>query len=463
MFDPFHPASRHSESPLQYPSAGARTKRDKSMSTQVETPIGVSREHRRAAMASMVGTTVEWYDFFIYAQAASLIFAQLFFAPMGSSGQLVAYVTIGISFVFRPLGAIVAGYFGDKIGRKKVLIATLTLMGAATVGMGLLPTYATIGIWAPIILIVLRILQGFSTGGEWGGAALMAVEHAPKGKRGIYGAATQMGVPLGMLIAVGTLALCTGLLSEEQFEAWGWRIPFLISFVLILVGFYIRRRVEETPVFKELAERKERNHTPVRALWRTNKKQVMLAALSFIGTNGNGYIIVGGFIVAYSTREHGLARVDVLVASLFAAIVWGVFTLLGAHLSDRYARTTIMNLGNAAMVLCAIPFFLLVDTGELHWIYVALGLFAVGLGLSYGPQPALYAEMFPAAVRFSGASIGYAIGTVLGGAFVPTISEALFKGTGTSMSISIYLMILAAISFVATSRIKNRRDEDLNV
>ncbi|MEK8069594.1 MFS transporter [Rhodococcoides navarretei] len=433
------------------------------MSTQVETPTGVSREHRRAAMASMVGTTVEWYDFFIYAQAASLIFAQLFFAPMGSSGQLVAYVTIGISFIFRPLGAIVAGYFGDKFGRKKVLIATLTLMGAATVGMGLLPTYATIGIWAPIILIVLRILQGFSTGGEWGGAALMAVEHAPKGKRGIYGAATQMGVPLGMLIAVGTLALCTGLLSEEQFEAWGWRIPFLISFVLILVGFYIRRRVEETPVFKELSERKERNHTPVRALWRTNKKQVMLAALSFIGTNGNGYIIVGGFIVAYSTREYGLARVDVLVASLFAAIVWGVFTLLGAHLSDRYARTTIMNLGNAAMVLCAIPFFLLVDTGELHWIYVALGLFAVGLGLSYGPQPALYAEMFPAAVRFSGASIGYAIGTVLGGAFVPTISEALFKGTGTSMSISIYLMILAAISFVATSRIKNRRDEDLNV
>jgi MFS family permease len=235
------------------------------MTTQVETPTGVSREHRRAAMASMVGTTVEWYDFFIYAQAASLIFAQLFFAPMGSSGQLVAYVTIGISFVFRPLGAIVAGYFGDKIGRKKVLIATLTLMGAATVGMGLLPTYATIGIWAPIILVVLRILQGFSTGGEWGGAALMAVEHAPKGKRGIYGAATQMGVPLGMLIAVGTLALCTGLLSEEQFEAWGWRIPFLISFVLILVGFYIRRRVEETPVFKELAERKERNHTPVRA------------------------------------------------------------------------------------------------------------------------------------------------------------------------------------------------------
>ena len=149
------------------------------MTTQVETPTGVSREHRRAAMASMVGTTVEWYDFFIYAQAASLIFAQLFFAPMGSSGQLVAYVTIGISFVFRPLGAIVAGYFGDKIGRKKVLIATLTLMGAATVGMGLLPTYATIGIWAPIILIVLRILQGFSTGGEWGGAALMAVEHAP--------------------------------------------------------------------------------------------------------------------------------------------------------------------------------------------------------------------------------------------------------------------------------------------
>nr|WP_296771186.1 MFS transporter [Rhodococcus sp. (in: high G+C Gram-positive bacteria)] len=418
-------------------------------------------DYKRAAFASMIGTTVEWYDFFIYAQAAAIIFAQLFFAPMGTAGQLVSYVTVGISFVFRPLGAVLAGYFGDKIGRKKVLVATLAMMGVATVGIGLLPTYATIGMWAPALLILLRIVQGFSTGGEWGGAALLSVEHAPSNRRGIFGAATQMGVPFGMLLATGTLTLCTVLMTDEQFLAWGWRIPFLLSFLLILIGYYIRRRVEESPVFLELAERKQRSTAPVGSLFRKHPKQVFLAAFSFVGTNGNGYMIIGGFLVAYITKTFGFSKTEILVATLASAVVWGVFTLVGAWWSDRTDRTIVMNVGNALMVLFAVPFFLLINTGQLGWIYVAMLLFAVGLGLSYGPQPALFAEMFPASVRYSGASIAYAIGAIFGGAFVGTISQWLFDATGGTMAIAIYLLLLAAVSFGATWAIKDRSGASL--
>ncbi|MEE2030642.1 MFS transporter [Rhodococcus chondri] len=425
--------------------------------------VTVRRDYKRAAFASTVGTTVEWYDFFIYAQAAALIFADLFFAPMGGAGQLVAYVTVGISFVFRPLGAVLAGYFGDLIGRKAVLVATLAMMGIATVGIGLLPTYASIGVWAPIALIVLRIVQGFSTGGEWGGAALMSVEHAPPTRRGIFGASTQMGVPLGMLLATATLTLCTVTTTDEQFREWGWRLPFLVSILLIVIGFYIRRRVEESPVFVELSERKQRSHAPVRALLRRHPRQVILAALSFIGTNGNGYMVIGGFLVAYASKTFGLGRTELLIATLASAVVWGAFTLIGAAWSDTAGRTRVMNVGNALLALFAVPFFFMVDTGSLAWIYVALIVFAVGLGLSYGPQPALFAEMFPAAVRYSGASIAYAIGAILGGAFVPTVSQWLLTWTGTTTAIGIYLGVLAVISFAATRAIKDRSGVDLSL
>ncbi|NHP12756.1 MHS family MFS transporter [Rhodococcus sp. IC4_135] len=422
-----------------------------------------AKEYDRAAMASMVGTTVEWYDFFIYAQAAALIFADLFFKPMGSAGQIVSYVTVGISFVFRPLGAIVAGYLGDRLGRKRVLVATLAMMGAATVLIGVLPTYASIGIWAPILLILLRVVQGFSTGGEWGGAALLAVEHAPTKRRGFFGAFVQMGVPLGMLLATGVLALCTFTLTEEQFTTWGWRVPFLLSVGLIGVGFYIRSKVSESPVFAELKERRTESTTPIRTLFKKHPKQVVLAALSFIGTNGNGYMVIGGFIVAYATKTYGLGKTELLIATLASAVTWGVFTMIGAYWSDRRGRTTVMNVGNLAMVLFAVPFFLLIDTGNLGWIYVAMILFSVGLGLSYGPQPALFAELFPASIRYSGASISYAVGTIFGGAFAPTVAQWLLGKTGGTLAISIYLALLAAVSFVATMLIKDRSGRDLMV
>lgn len=239
--------------------------------------------------------------------------------------------------------------------------------------------------------------------------------------------------------------------------------PFLLSVVLIGVGFYIRSKVSESPVFAELKERRTESNTPIRTLFKKHPKQVVLAALSFIGTNGNGYMVIGGFIVAYATKTYGLGKTELLIATLASAVTWGVFTMIGAYWSDRRGRTTVMNVGNLAMILFAVPFFLLIDTGNLGWIYVAMILFSVGLGLSYGPQPALFAELFPASIRYSGASISYAVGTIFGGAFAPTVAQWLLGKTGGTLAISIYLALLAAVSFVATMLIKDRSGRDLMV
>lgn len=239
--------------------------------------VDTRREQRRVLAGTVVGTSIEWYDFFIYAQAAGVVLGPLFFAPAGETfGQIVAWASLGISFLFRPLGAIVAGHLGDRLGRKQMLVLTLILMGVATALIGVLPTYAQIGIFAPILLVLLRVLQGFSAGGEWGGAALMSVEHAPKGKRGFFGAYPQIGVPIGMMLATATLWILTTSLTEEQFLSWGWRVPFLFSIALIFVGYIIRRAVEESPIFAELQERKASSSAPLKTLFQRNTKEVVL-------------------------------------------------------------------------------------------------------------------------------------------------------------------------------------------
>ena len=305
-------------------------------------------EERKVLAGTLVGTSIEWYDFFIYAQAAGLVLAPLFLAPVAEASpalaQVLAFATIGISFLFRPLGAIVAGYLGDRLGRKRMLVFTLVLMGLSTSLIGLLPTYAAIGIAAPILLILLRILQGFSAGGEWGGAALMAVEHAPTARRGFFGAFPQIGVPVGMILATSTLFVITSLLSPEQFLAWGWRIPFLLSIVLIGVGYVIRRAVEESPVFQDLQRRKKESSAPLRQLFRHNTKNVMLTAIIFIGNNAAGYLLIA-FFATYAVTVLGMDRPTVLLATTLASFGWLVFTLLGrprlrpartrAHVPDR--------------------------------------------------------------------------------------------------------------------------------
>ena len=421
------------------------------------------REERRVLAGTLVGTTIEWYDFFIYAQAAALVLGTLFFAPMGEAGaQIASWASLGISFLVRPLGAIVAGHMGDRFGRKAVLALTLIGMGGATVLIGLLPTYAQIGVWAPVLLILFRLLQGFSAGGEWGGAALMAVEHAPRGKRGLFGAYPQIGVPLGMILATLMLFGINAFTTDEQFLAWGWRVPFLVSFILIIVGHLIRTSVEESPVFQEMQKLKARESAPLGELFHGHSTRVLLAALIFAANNAAGYLVIAYFS-GYGVKTLGMERTDTLIASLIGGIGWLVFTLLGGWISDTIGRVRTFQIGYAIIILWAIPMWSLLNTASLPLFILAIVVLTVGLGPSYGPQSAMYAEMFPARVRFSGISIGYALGSIIGGAFAPMISDLILNSTGQAWLIGAYIAGAAVVSFIAVCFVPTSiQDRDLH-
>lgn len=419
-------------------------------------------EYRRVALATAVGTTIEWYDFFIYANVAALLFGKLFFSGLGQWAQLASLATVGVSFFFRPLGAIVMGRVGDRIGRRAVLIFTLVLMGAATTLVGLLPTSASIGIAAPILLIVLRCLQGFSAGGEWGGAAMLAVEHAPHGRRGRFGAFPQLGVPAGMLIATGLLSLMSATTSQEAFESWGWRVPFLASIILVFVGQWIRRRVEESAVFLELKQDRKLSTSPLREVLTQHPKRVIQAALVFIGNNAIGYMITGGFILGYATRNLKLPQTQVMIFVVLAAAVWFVTTWVAANLSDRIGRVKTYTLGYLFSVLWIFPMFFLLRDANIVAVAIALIVTGIPQGFTYGPQSALYAEMFPASIRLSGVSLAYAIGAILGGAFSPTIAEYLTQTFGSVVSVGFYLTTWALISLITVNTIKDRSKEPLH-
>lgn len=441
------------------------------MSSTISIPpadVRTKKNQRRVAFATIVGTTVEWYDFFIYATAAGLVFAELFFKPAGEQiGLLLAFASVGVSFLFRPLGAFLAGHFGDKLGRRAMLVLTLILMGGATTLIGVLPSYASAGIAAPILLLFLRILQGVSAGGEWGGAVLMAVEHAPKDRRGRAGAFPQLGVPLGMLLASGITALMTGWVSPgAAFVEWGWRVPFLLSIVLIAVGYLVRRAVDESPIFQEIAEKKQQPKLPIVELFRKHWLLVILAALVFAGNNASGYMATGGFLQSYTTDPKGLVRLDrtsVLVAVSFAAALWFIFTALAGLLADKIGRKQTYLIGFLSQAVTVFPLFWLINTGSLGALYLALGMFSIGLGLCYGPQAAWYSELFPASVRFSGVSISYALGAILGGAFAPMIATALVQAGGGTEAVSWYLLGMTAVSVAATLMLRDRPGIDLSI
>jgi len=419
-----------------------------------------SRERRRVVLATVVGTTVEWYDFFIYASAAGLVFGQLFFEPAGPSlGTLLAFGSVGISFLFRPLGAFVAGHLGDKYGRRPVLVLTLVLMGMATALIGLLPTYAQIGVAAPVLLVTLRILQGISAGGEWGGAVLMSCEHAPVHRRGLFGASPQIGVPLGLLLASAVLGIMTAVAPGDAFLAWGWRVPFLLSVVLIGVGYWVRRSVEESPVFVEIAERAETTRQPLLQLFRRHTPLVIVAALVFAGNNAVGYMTTGGYIQRYASDPEGpvgLGQGPVLWAVTASAVVWLVATWFAGALSDRLGRRTTYAIGFVVQLAGVLTLFPLVNSATFGSLVLGLAFLSIGLGLTYGPQAALYAELFPASIRFSGVSISYAIGSILGGAFAPTIATALVQSTGTTTSVTLYLAGMTVIGLAATLLLRDR-------
>lgn len=421
----------------------------------------MSENDRKVAFATIIGTTIEWYDFFIYAAAAGLIFTNLFFSPAGQTlGTLLAFATVGLSFLFRPLGAVLAGHLGDKIGRRAILVITLIMMGLSTALIGLLPTYAQIGIWAPILLLLLRIIQGISAGGEWGGAVLMAVEHAPTHKRGRFGSFPQIGVPLGLLLASGMFALMSGVIAPgDAFLEWGWRIPFLFSIVLLFVGHWVRKSVEESPVFEEIKQRNSASKTPIVDLFRKHAWLVIVAALVFAGNSAIGYMTTGGFIQNYTTNPTGplgLPRTPILISVAISAVVWLIFTWISGGLSDKIGRRNTYILGFIIQLVGVIALFPLVNMGTILSVSIALSLLSIGIGMTYGAQAAFYAELFPASIRFSGVSISYALGAILGGAFSPLIASWLVSITGTTASVSIYLCVMTLIGLIATLILKDR-------
>ena len=415
------------------------------------------RGETRVAAATIIGTAIEWYDFFLYAAAAGLVFNKVFFASSEPAiATLLSFLTVGLSFLFRPLGAFLAGHFGDRIGRRKVLMITLFGMGIATTLIGVLPTYAAAGIIAPLLLIFLRIIQGISAGGEWGGAVLMAVEHAPENRRGLFGAFPQIGVPIGLLMSSGVLAVMTMITPGEQFLQWGWRVPFLLSFILIFVGHYIRYRVAESPVFAEISARKEVASNPIGAVLKRSFSVVLLAAIVFAGNGASGYMTAGGFIQKYATGNMGLERGPVLWAVTGSAATWLVFTLLAGIISDKIGRRNTYILGFIAQIVGIAALFPLVNTGDITKLFLALALLTVGLGFTYGQQSAFYTELFPASMRFSGVSVSYAIGAILGGAFSPMIAAWVIEKTGSTSGVTYYLIAMAVAGLVAICLFKDR-------
>jgi metabolite-proton symporter len=400
---------------------------------------------RQVALASFIGTAIEWYDFFLYGTAAALIFGELFFPEFSSTaGTLAAFSTYAVGFAARPLGGIVFGHYGDKIGRKAMLILSLLIMGIATALIGFLPTFETIGVWAPILLVVLRFCQGIGVGGEWGGAVLMAVEHAPEGRRGFYGSWPQMGVPAGLLMGNLVFLAATAWLPES----WGWRVPFLLSFVLVGVGLFIRLRIMETPAFLQVKETRTEAPMPILDVLRTYPKNVLLAMGMRFAENGTFYVLTV-FVLTYIVEELKLEQTTGLIGVLIAAFI-GLFTIpFFGHLSDRVGRRPLYLLGSGFSLLFAFPFFWLLNTGvePLIWLAIILGV-NIGHDAMYGPQAAFFSELFGTRVRYSGASLGYQLASVFAGGFAPLISLALLTAYGYG-AVAIYMAIMALITVIS--------------
>src|SRR6266851_1984737 len=397
----------------------------------------------RVAIASWIGTSIEWYDFFLYGTAAALVLGPLFFSPKLSpqAAQLSAFATFWVGFLARPVGGIVFGHFGDRLGRKRMLILTLLIMGIATFLVGCLPTYKDIGIIAPVLLVILRFAQGFAVGGEWGGAVLMATEHSPAGRRGFFGSWPQFGVPIGLLLSAGIFSVVASSFPTAAFLTIGWRIPFLLSIVLVAVGLFIRLRIAETPDFERVRETGTIARMPVLDVIRTNFKSVVLAA-------GAIYIT---FMVTYGSKILKVPASTMLNGILWGAVAMGVTILVAGWLSDRFGRLPVYLAGAAFVGLMAFPVFWLVGTKSPVFIALALAIGVGGTGIMYGPQAAFFSELFGANVRYSGASLGYQITAIFAGGLAPFIATALLaQFNNASWPIALYIVGMAVITLVCT-------------
>ena len=418
---------------------------------------------RRVVAASMIGTTIEWYDFFLYGSAAALVFNKLFFPSFDPFvGTLLAFATYAVGFVARPLGGIVFGHFGDRIGRKQLLMLSLILMGVATVLIGLLPTYAQIGVWAPIGLIALRLVQGFAVGGEWGGAVLMAAEHGDARRRGFWASWPQAGVAAGSLLSTAVLAIMSGVMSEDDFLAWGWRVPFVLSALLVAVGWYIRNRVSESPMFEAAIEEAEAPpKLPAMEVLRERPLAILLGSGLRVGENISYYILTV-FSLTYLVDVAAESRSLALEALLIGAAVQFFAIPLLARLSDRIGRRPVYAFGAFGLAGFIFAFFPLLASGEPAWIVAALvaGLFFHAA--MYGPQAAFITELFPTRIRYSGVSIAYQLTSIVAGSLAPIIALWLYKEYGSAAPVAIYVGIACAISGLSAILAKETKGLELS-
>ena len=426
--------------------------------TIAKAPPQLHKQRRTAAVASAVGTTIEWYDFFIYGLAAGLVFNEVFFSDSDPLiGTLLAFGTFAVGYIGRPIGALVFGHFGDRIGRKAALVTTMMIMGICTMLIGMLPSYDSIGIWAPIALIFLRIMQGIGIAGEWGGAVLLAVEYAPNNRKGLYGSWPQIGVPLGLILSAGVFAWMTTVFSDAELIEWAWRIPFLLSAVLIVVGLGIRLKLMESPAFQKLKDDGEVAKSPLKDLMKTRKSTILLA----MGTKwaeGVGFNTWAVFFVTYLTLEVGMDKTSVLNSVTIAAIVTACFIPIWGLVSDLLGRVKIFASGTIALGLAAFPAFGLVDNGS---VFVVTAVLIVVLGVLYplmfAPQGALYSELFEAKVRYSGVSVVFQFASVVSSGLTPLILVSLLTvAGGEPWLLCLYIVAVATISTTCAIALRNR-------
>ncbi len=421
------------------------------------------KQTRRVLIASLVGSSIEWFDYFLYGTVAALVFNQLFFVTEDPTvGLLLAYASFALAFFIRPFGGIIFSHIGDRIGRKKTLVLTLSLMGVATFGMGLLPTYQAIGIWAPILLITLRLVQGIGIGGEWGGALLLAVEYAPPEKRGLYGSIPQMGVTIGMFMGTIALWLMT-MLPEESFITWGWRVPFILSALLVVFGLWIRKGIDETPEFKKVQESGEIPKLPIVDTLKYHWREVLIAIGAKVVETAPFYIF-STFVVSYATTNLEFTRTNTLTAVMIATVVTTILIPVMGNLSDKVGRKKLYVTGTVAMALFAFPYFWMLQQGSVALLIIAT---VIGLGIIWAPITAvlgtMFSEIFDAKIRYTGISLGYQIGAALAGGTAPLVATALLVRFDNSyIPVAIYIIFTALISLVAVWAVKDRSRQQLD-
>ena len=415
-------------------------------------------------IASLVGSAIEWFDYFLYGTVAALVFSQVFFVSEDATvGLLLSYASLALAFFIRPFGGIIFSHIGDRVGRKKTLVMTLSLMGAATFLMGILPTYQAIGVAAPVLLVTLRLIQGIGIGGEWGGALLLAVEYAPKEKRGLFGAIPQMGVTIGMFLGTGVLTFITSVVSTEAFVSWGWRIPFLLSALLVVFGLWIRKGIDETPSFKQVQESGDIPKLPIVDTLRYYWREVLIAIGGKVVETAPFYIF-GTFIVSYATNNLGFSNTEVLIAVMIATIITTILIPIMGSVSDKIGRKKMYIAGTVAMILYAFPYFWLLEQRTFFTLILAT---VIGLGIIWAPITAvlgtMFSEIFEAKVRYTGVSLGYQIGAAVAGGTAPLVATALLvKFDNSFVPIAIYIIFTAVISLIAVGAVRERSQQELD-